>query len=203
MKKTLWLLVALVVLCSSFAFAEEVTTNEEGMFDPNYVPSLEEAIQVANEEVLEVTGVPGFYDLSQVNRDMYDKYGVIVYGEPHGDTKGSESRYVGYTPDGEPFGNPVFPRDSWAGGTFDERNWIAEPWTNTALREQFGIKHSAFNGTEEFADNMRAGLLKYYPEDTDGSRTDWHKYMQILQPPTEYAPGMARMWHVNENEIFL
>ena len=202
MKRVIFLLMALSLLFSSISFGEEAVigggiTTEVTDVDYDYKVPLEDAIAAANDEIEIITKTPGFYDISLVNREMYDKYGVIVYGEPHGDTKGEESRYVGYTPDGEPFANPVFERDSWTGGTFDERNWIEEPWWDDALKDKFDISPSDFNGTEDFTDNMKAGLLKYYPEDTDLSRDDWHKYMQILQPPTEHAPGFARMWHKN------
>jgi hypothetical protein len=79
--------------------------------------SVEEAVRLANEEIESQYGMPDYYDISKVNKAMWEKYGALVYGSPHGDKKGNDQRYIGYTPDGVPFGSPTFPRDAWTGGT--------------------------------------------------------------------------------------
>ncbi len=188
-------LLTFILLLSSFSvsFAEE----------EDYIPkTVEEAVYLANKEIEEKYHIPNYYDISQVNKEVWEKYGTIVYGSPHGDVKNGMHRYLGYTPDGMPYGNPVFPRDDWTGGYFDDRNWIEAPWDNPETQSR-GAKRNPFNFNgddqigEEYTKSMMAGLYKYYPNDTNLSRTDWHKYMLILQPPTKYTPGYARMWHQN------
>lgn len=183
-KKLLIMIAFLLLIIPSMAFA-------------NKLP-FEEAVISANEEIQANTGEPNYYDIKKVNKEMYERYGVLVYGSPHGDKKGDMTRYVGYTPDGNPFGNPVFPKDAWAGGTYDSRKWIENPWEDNRTKAM-GASYNDFNGNEKYNDNMIAALKKYYPKDTDGSITDWHKYMQILQPPTQYTPGQARIWHIDKS----
>jgi len=62
----------------------------------------------ANMEMEEKYGEPGYYESSKVNREMWEEYRVLVYSGSYGDKKGSMSRYFGYAPDDQPFGNPVF-----------------------------------------------------------------------------------------------
>lgn len=164
--------------------------------DYNPVPepkdTVEEAVKKANEEL-------GFqyYDVSKVNREVYEKYGVLVYGKPYGDKddKG-EYRYLGTMPDGTEFTNYKRMHDAWAGGVLDTRNWIAEPWNNPSTLEM-GARRNEWNGNHpEWNDAIIAGMKYAYGDGiTNGTIGDWTKYVQILQPPTSDTWGMGRMWH--------
>lgn len=164
--------------------------------DYNPVPepkgTIEEAVKKANEEI-------GFqyYDVSKVNREVYEKYGVLVYGKPSGDkdNKG-EYRYLGTMPDGTEYTNYNRMHDAWAGGVLDTRNWIAEPWNNPSTWEK-GARENEWNGNNpEWNDAIIAGMKYAYGDGiTNGAIGDWTKYVQILQPPTADTWGMGRMWH--------
>lgn len=62
-------------------------------------------------------------------------YGFLTYGQPHGDKKNGRYRYIGYTFYGEDYTNMDFPADKNANGAdFTSRNWIPQPWNNSAVR---------------------------------------------------------------------
>lgn len=130
MKRLMLLSLVIALLLPSTIFAEDKAP-----------VTVEEAVKKANEEIASMDGDPNYYDASKVNEEVWKKYGVLVYGSKHGDKKGDMSRYVGYTPDGVPFGNPVFPLDSWAGGTYDDRNWIESPWKDPRTQSKGAMEN--------------------------------------------------------------
>lgn len=150
--------------------------------------SLEEVVNRANEQI----GYE-YYDINKINKSVYERYGALVYGKEHGDKKGNEYRYLGYTPgnDEESFNNPIFPRDAWAGGYLDDRNWVKAPWNEGLCKE------NRFDGKEEYEDAIIYELENNYVDEYKGTFKDWYKYMHILQPPTDYAPGLGCMWHID------
>lgn len=155
--------------------------------DFNPIVSLEEAVNRANEQI----GLK-YYDINKINRDVYERYGALVYGEEHGDKKGNEYRYLGYTrEENEDFNNPIFPRDDWAGGYLDDRNWIKEPW------EEGLCKRNEFDNNPDYEAAIVHELETNYKDIYKDTFKDWYKYMHILQPPTDYAPGLGCMWHRN------
>lgn len=185
-----WLISILLI----FSFVLSSTTIVLADYNPVPEPkdTVEEAVKKANEEL-------GFqyYDVSKVNREVYEKYGVLVYGEPYGDKddKG-EYRYLGTMPDGTEYTNYNRMHDAWAGGVLDTRNWIAEPWGNKDARKK-GARENEWNGNNpEWNDAIIAGMKYAYGDGiTNGAIGDWTKYVQILQPPTADTWGMGRMWH--------
>lgn len=178
MKKLIVVLIVLSVILSS------IPTYAEIIYPPGTV---DEAVQRANEQI----GYE-YYELEKVNREVWEKYGALVYGSPHGDKKGDEYRYLGETPSGEKYTNYKFPHDDWAGGYLEDRAWISEPWKEGLART------NRFNNKPEYEPAIEDGLKTAYGDYLKGTKHDWYKYMQILQPPTDFTPGMGRMWHVGK-----
>ena len=154
--------------------------------------TIDEAVKQANEELGKIYGSQhaDYYELSKVNEKVWNKYKALVYGEEHGDKKGEEYRFWGYTPEGDEFTSFVFPHDAFAGGYLDDRNWIEYPWKEglTSI--------GPFDNNEKYKYNIEYGLLIYYKDVYNQPFTkDWYKYVKVLQPPTEYVSGTGRMWH--------
>jgi len=191
----------LLILNPISSFASEPPTN------------LQEAVSLANDELgyeyfipinssgqslnwVMIKGVSGV-TIGNTN----DTYSALVYGAPHGDTKGSEYRYIGYTKNGEDFTNPDFPHDAWAGGYLEDRNWITAPWVNVP-----GNFRNDFDGDSKYLPNIQKGLALYYADITKGGDSpywnSWHEYVHILVPPTKYTWGMGRMWHQTSSGIW-
>lgn len=122
-------------------------------------------------------------------------YGVLVYGAPHGNVKNGESRYVGYTKNDEDYTNPDFPHDAWYGGYLEDRKWVEAPWD----RHIPGQDKNDFDGKVKYLPNIQKGIALYYADISRGGDSpywsNWHKYVHILVPPTEYTWGMGRAWH--------
>lgn len=171
-------LTLMIILSSTTVFANKPTT-------------LKEAVKIANEEI----GYP-YYDLSKVNESVWKDTGALVYGKPHGQVVKKEYRYLGYTPEGEPFTNYRFPHDDWAGGYLDDRVWILEPWRQLFIS---GATENPFNNNIYYEQNIKEGLKTYYKSAFKDTFVDWHKYIHILQPPTMHTWGMGRMWHKSDN----
>lgn len=183
MRRIIILLLALALLLSSIiVFAENNPL-------PPPVDSLEEAVRKANEEI----GYD-YYELTKVNKEVYSKYGVLVYGSPSGDKDSNgEYRYLGASPDGAEFTNFTRMHDDWIGGVLDTRNWILEPWLDQETRKR-GARENDFNNNSEWDDAIIAGMMYAYGDSiTSGSITEWSKYVQILQPPTGNTWRMGRM----------
>lgn len=158
----------------------------------------EQAVQLANQEI------GGTYYLpDNINNEMWDKYEVLVYGKPQDvpasdqDLVSGQYRYLGYTPMGDLMPNPEFPPDHDATTTINNYNWIKEPWSVTALTGNSDAIWDNNPNDESyirFALSEKYGsLFKYEPPK---NAADWHQVTKILQPRTDYTPGLGRMWHL-------
>lgn len=183
MKKHIVVLIGLALILSS------IPTYAEIIYTPRTV---EEAVQSANEQI----GYE-YYEVDKVNRQVWEKYGALVYDKPSGDKKGEEYRYLGKTPLGEPYTNYRFPHDDWAGGYLEDREWIETPW-----KILDNVEPNPFNNNPSYEVAIEEGLKTVYGDYFKGTKTDWYKYMQILQPPTDFTPGMGRMWHQGKTGIW-
>jgi hypothetical protein len=161
----------------------------------------EGAVQLVNNQI----GIV-YYDIHQINKQMWDKYEVLVYGGPQSvpakdqdKDKNGEYRYLGYTPMGDLMPNHNFLADHPATTTINNYDWIKEPWYNEALS---GIRNKIFdnNPADELyikaalADPNNYGNVFDYnlpPKNAD----HWYEVTKILQPRTDYTPGLGRLWH--------
>jgi len=188
MKRKIIVLISFLILFSVAQFSHAATQSQP----PG---NLQEAISLANQEI----GWEYFTLKNKIDKalrlDNLTELGyVLVYGEVHGDKKGNESRYLGYTWNDEDYTNPIFPHDAWGGGVLEDRNWIMEPWNNVQ-----GAIANSFDGNSKYLTNIQAGLKQYYADVIQGEGSQywnkWHQYVHILQPPTYWTWGMGRMWH--------
>lgn len=89
----------------------------------------------------------------------YQKYGLIVFGDPWGDTKptgiegqtGPQRRYLGYTFEDEPYTNPYFPPDGSSGRKPEEFNYIKpslaeQSWRNIDPSQRTHMLNSTMSG---------------------------------------------------------
>lgn len=58
---------------------------------------------------------------------------VLIYGNPSGDYKQGQYRYLGANKLGDYITNINFPNDAVPEGMLDDQKWILEPWTNESL----------------------------------------------------------------------
>ncbi|MCL6559195.1 MAG: hypothetical protein K6U74_10440 [Firmicutes bacterium] len=141
-------------------------------------------------------------------------YGCLVYGQPHGDVKEGQHRYLGYTVSGEDYTNLEFPVEVPHVGYFEEQDWVYWPWQNGKVKKQCPSidTKNGMDGTDRYKLNIKQGILVYqsapgtafdiageadYPEFWDNI----HQYVHILVPPTKYSWGIGRMWRYNPNTI--
>jgi len=180
MRKVIALFLASIFLVSSSisVLADKI------QIGPNQPETIEEAVTLANIEI----GYE-YFEQDKVHKDVWKEYLSLVYGSPHGDKKGEEYRYLGYTPENEPFTNIAFPHDAWAGGYLDDRDWIETPWN-----EGYAI-NNLFNNNPDYEISIELGLAMFYGSAFKWEKEDWYKYVQVMQPPTDYTFGMGRMWH--------
>jgi len=152
--------------------------------------TVEQVVQQANQEL----GLT-WYDINQVNKDVWNKYHILVYEQPYGTTAiDGEQRYLGKTPLGEPMPNPDFPPDDPASTVINNWDWqnpfdfpnnqkectwdnqpASEPYITAALSTKYG---ALFNTNQP-------------PQNAKG----WYKITKILQPRTGVTPGLGRLWH--------
>lgn len=164
------------------------------------------------DESLHYVSDPGLSKLTDGNGYSY---GFLAYGQPHGDQKPSQSRYIGYTYFGEDFTNMNFPADQNANGAdFASQNWINKPWeapdkSVIASNDPYFTKFSG-DGDSKYHAVTLAGIMAYGGTNASNgyiiSSTDnpsfWsniEQYVHILAPPTNYAWGIGRMWHYDAN----
>ncbi|MBO8160675.1 MAG: hypothetical protein H0Z24_03480 [Thermosipho sp. (in: Bacteria)] len=174
MRNTLVLIIVLVVLIASPASASE------------YPWSIEDAVESANSEI-------GFelYKLNHVNEAIWKNYGFLVYGEPFGEVKGNEYRYLGFSPLGDKVPNPQFPDDDPASTLINNWDWIKYPWDS-----DLGSRHE-LNNDPDLLPKIREALKQKYGQLFDETDTkQWQKYALVIQPWTKYTPGLGRMWHL-------
>ncbi|MTI70045.1 MAG: hypothetical protein FH751_07320 [Firmicutes bacterium] len=160
--------------------------------ESNLPTNLKDAVKKANDDLGHK-----YYDVNRVNKDVWKKYGVLVYGDTYGDrdSKG-EPRYLGKNPLGEPFPNYKRKMDGYDGGYLDDRNWIDEPWLDNDVSNKVGhISDTNYDYNEEYRKNFVEGMEVAYPDIFKGKDKEWEKYFHVLSPPTDHTWGMARMWH--------
>jgi hypothetical protein len=145
-----------------------------------------------------------------VNVEVYNKYGLVVFGEPYGDmdSKG-EHRYLGVTLDGQPFPNPQKEQDVKGVSLFNFKNWIENPWNDKQVKQKGVQRPSIYDGDngelrKQYEDNIRASLIasKDYSHrykvnnlDKNGNDIQWYKYFHIVTPPTTYTKGLSWAWY--------
>ncbi|BAF58351.1 hypothetical membrane protein [Pelotomaculum thermopropionicum SI] len=136
-------------------------------------------------------------------------YGCLVYGDPHGDYKDGQYRYLGYTLDGEDYTNVAFPPDASHTGYFEDQQWIIWPWADSDVTANYTIEfNNNLDGTNRYAQNIRQGILVYYTDPNNANNYQvkgiapetldfWdniHQYIHVLAPPTKWAWGIGRMF---------
>ncbi|WP_190258763.1 Ig-like domain-containing protein [Pelotomaculum schinkii] len=141
-------------------------------------------------------------------------FGCLVYGGPHGDTKDSQSRYLGYTLSGEDYTNVAFPPDVSHSGYFEDQQWVYQPWWNSDVTTNYTVDfNNGLDGTDLYAQNIRQGILVYYTDPSNANNYQvkgvtsetqdfWdniQQYIHVLAPPTDLAWGIGRMWRYGEN----
>ncbi|TEB10834.1 hypothetical protein Psfp_04084 [Pelotomaculum sp. FP] len=142
-------------------------------------------------------------------------YGCLVYGQPHGDVKDRQSRYIGYTlfkptpGTREEYTNVAFPPDVSHSGYFEDQQWILQPWFYDNVKANYSVSdNGGLDGSELYTQNIRQGILIYYTDQNNANNYQvkginsetqefWdniNQYVHILAPPTDYAWGIGRMW---------
>lgn len=135
--------------------------------------------------------------------------GFLTYGQPHGDYKDGQHRYIGYIFYGEDYTNMDFPPDRYANGAdFASQNWVAEPWKDPDVKAS-NPQLTRFPGDGDSDIGYRY-ILQYsigftdflgnngYKVDLSSNPSFWdniHQYVHILSPATTYSWGIGRMWH--------
>ncbi len=145
------------------------------------------------------------------------------YGEPYSFTnKFGEYRYIGYTPQGLPNGNPSHPFDDWTGGILEDRLWMDDPWTDDGVRNkianQLGVSKDdvdkmfpkklsiAIRSIPEIREKILWGLiLNPYNGNFiigkgpgQGINYPWEKKIIVYYPPTDETWGRGSMWHYSK-----
>lgn len=160
--------------------------------------SFTNAVFRANNEIKKSFGFDTYYEINKVNRKVYEEYKVLVYGEPHGNKKNGEYRYLGYTPTGEDFPNNDYPYDVSSSRDFDDLNWIKDPWNNSKVKTSYPNVHkNVFDyDREDYKEHFIKGMELYHTKRfRNDPSVDWEKYYHIVVPPTEHAHGIAWLWH--------
>jgi hypothetical protein len=209
-KRFIVLAVSLVLLFPAAAFAE----------------SFQDAVTFANKDISARYEYRGDFFISRnikgagLNQNTWNKPinigGVSVrtfaYGNPWGDYRNGQYRYLGYTSDGLGFTNINFPCDSkdLLSKYIEDLNWIKYPWNSELVNQALSnmgegeleenphfdnlkepdIRNSALKGLQlEKNENGRALA------GSGASGVPWEKYICVYQPPTEYLCGIGRMWN--------
>ena len=152
---------------------------------------------------------PNYIDINKVNKEVFVKYGALVYGEEHGtyDPNQNEYRYLGTIPNdpaGSSFTNPRFRHDAWVDKDWETRNYYTEPWKKEILHNKYPYMQIAERRWQKDAglwnQNLQEALEIDDPLNTngsfyDGQEPEWSTFMEVLQPPSDYADGFARIFH--------
>jgi|GEM_PF-2223938 len=143
--------------------------------------------------------------------------GFLTYGQPHGEQKDGQYRYIGYTFYGEDYTNMDFPPDRYANGAdFASQNWVSHPWDDPAVKasnpniKKFDPVGLPGDGDSDIGYRY---VLQYsilftdylsnngYKVDLSSNPSFWdniHLYVHVLSPATTYSWGIGRMWHKDE-----
>lgn len=156
--------------------------------------------------------IPVLSDYTTV--DTHESFGCLVYGQPHGDQKGGQYRYLGYTQPGEDYTNVAFPPDASANGAyFEDQQWVYQPWKDGNVRKAIpSMIKFPDDGTSLYHDCLLYGIQFYYSDPNNANNYQvrgtaaapdfWNnieQYVHVLAPPTNYAWGIGRMWHTDAN----
>lgn len=135
---------------------------------------------------------------------------AFVYGNPWGDYKQGNYRYLGYTVDGIGFTNINFPCDSNDLLTkyIEELDWIEYPWKSKLVQQQLSAygegelyNISYFNCRLVNRELVYKGVQLEKNENgrplagPGADKVPWEKYVHVYQPPTQYYCGLGRMWN--------
>ncbi len=138
---------------------------------------------------------------------------VLAYGNPWGDYRQGNYRYLGYTRDGVGFTNIEFPYDSndLQSKYIEDLKWIKYPWEDDLVRQALSNmgegeirRDPHFDGLKK--PNIRGSAYKGLQLEKNANgrplagpragSVPWEEYIYVYQPPTEYLCGMGRMWNV-------
>lgn len=144
-----------------------------------------------------------------LNRDILEQYKQVVYGDPNGDTKNGEYRYLGYDYEGRKFSNTLFPPDVDATGSV-VKSWISDPWYNETALQKFDARRTPYSNDSSATEWLNSMLDPY---DTTGKTTwltsynvltgaGWTAdtlldYVVIQSPPTQFGQGVAIMYNTD------
>jgi hypothetical protein len=136
---------------------------------------------------------------------------TLAYGNPWGEHKQGNYRYLGYTKDGLGFTNINFPDDSKDLQTkyIEDLNWIEYPWEDYLVRQALSNRGEGKLARNPIFDCLLATRDLAYKglqlEKNKNGRSlagpragsvPWEKYIHVYQPPTEYLSGLGRMWNI-------
>ncbi len=190
-----------------------------------FAESFQEALKYANNDISARYKYRGNFFVSRningasLNQNTWSKpiniggisVRAMTYGNPWGDYRNGQHRYLGYTIDGLGFTNINFPCDSQdlLSKYIEDLNWIEYPWKSALVNQAvsnmgegelrqdlifdclLGTRYLACKGLQlEKNDNGRA---------LAGPRAGsvpWEKYIHVYQPSTQYLCGIGRMWNV-------
>ena len=145
------------------------------------------------------------------------------YGEPYSFTgKFNEYRYLGYTPQGLPNGNPSHPFDEWNGGILETRNWLKDPWTDDSVKKKIAsILGVTKDDVKEMFPEALSRSIRDIPQIREkilwglilnpyngefivgegpgqGINYPWEEKIMVYYPPTEETWGRGSMWHYSK-----
>lgn len=175
---------------------------------------------VINQYNLDPDTYPESKDGRYFNVEYFIDKQIIVYGNfkdipnnqfkevPNGyfslNGKRGEYRYYGYTEHGSYFSNPRFPNDG-SGVDPQNRNWLAHPWRNPIIQNNFGVSASYGNvyGSLSNYASQYYDSIKHFRSD-EGITIDQalsrvtgikFSYCVMLDMPSLTTPGNCRLFH--------
>ncbi|KJS64245.1 MAG: hypothetical protein JL50_21575 [Peptococcaceae bacterium BICA1-7] len=171
-----------------------------------------------NNDDINYATTPG---LSHITSGDGYSYGFLTYGQPHAanSIRNGQYRYIGYTYYGEDYTNMDYPADKNANGAdFASQKWVREPWSKTNYQtikasNPFFRKFPG-DGSPEYRTAIQAGILIYGGANANNGFTmanfkqgtelydNIEQYVHILAPPTQYAWGIGRMWHIENGSLW-
>jgi hypothetical protein len=190
-----------------------------------FAESFQEAITYANRDISARYQYRGDFFVSRningagLNQHTWNKpiniggisIRAMTYGEPWGDYRNGQYRYLGYTRDGLGFTNINFPCDSkdLLSKYIEDLNWIEYPWDDDLVKQALSDmgegkipRNPTFNCLLATRDLAYKGLQLEKNKNgrsLAGPRAGsvpWEKYIHVYQPPTEYLSGLGRMWNI-------
>lgn len=135
---------------------------------------------------------------------------ALVYGNPWGDYRNGQYRYLGYTRGGLGFTNINFPCDSkdLLSKYIEDLDWIEYPWKSALVRQAVSNMGEGKLRRDPMFDCLLATRDLAYKglqlEKNENGRAlagpragsvPWEKYIHVYQPSTQYLCGIGRMWN--------